>query len=243
MIPDITTQMNFISVQQSLRQVFERVFAEDATTRHYNLENKSELVLRTLFQNLESRPAIQKMIKRSIRAVLQERSLDKPDLIELISSQDEAQPEANYAVAIRLLARSSEDMDEATRIMLLRAVWRKVFLTVDWAELQNTAGLSDAQINHRLRETRLYATLRDTVGREDGEERMTPRQAAAIPTLEELDRLWPGFNADLVEDLLEDYRWEQERLDHPEIGTLYEQIDTLIRHDMVEAENEDAMVL
>jgi hypothetical protein len=53
--------MNFISVQQSLRQVFERVFAEDATTRHYNLENKSELVLRTLFQNLESRPAIQKV--------------------------------------------------------------------------------------------------------------------------------------------------------------------------------------
>jgi nuclear pore complex protein Nup133 len=114
---------------------------------------------------------------------------------------------------------------------------------VSWAELQNTAGLSDAQINHRLRETRLYATLRDTAEREDGEERMTPRQAASLPTLEELDRRWPGFNADLVEDLLEDYRWEQDRLDHPEIGTLYEQIDTLIRHDMMEVENEDAMIL
>jgi hypothetical protein len=29
-------------------------------------------------------------------------------LVELISSQDEAQPEANHTVAIRLLARSSE---------------------------------------------------------------------------------------------------------------------------------------
>jgi hypothetical protein len=70
---------------------------------------------------------------------------------------------------------------------------------------------------------------------------MTPRQSAVIPTLEDLDRRWPGFNADLVEELLEDYQWEQEQLNQPEIGTLYEQIDTLVRHDMAEAEEVEAM--
>jgi len=112
-----------------------------------------------------------------------------------------------------------------------------------WAELQNTAGLSDAQINHRIRETTLYATLRDTAERADGKERMTPKQSAVVPTLEDLDRRWPGFNPDLVEGLLEDYRWEREQLDRPEIGTLYEQIETLVRRDTAEAEMGDDMVL
>jgi hypothetical protein len=58
---DITVQLSYISVQQQLRGVFERVFSEDATTRHYRLDNKSELVLKTLFTNLETRPGMQRV--------------------------------------------------------------------------------------------------------------------------------------------------------------------------------------
>lgn len=72
---------------------------------------------------------------------------------------------------------------------------------------------------------------------------MTPKQSAAMPTVEDLDRRWPGFNAHLVEELLDDYRWEKEQLSGAGIGTLYEQVDTLVRHDMMEAETVEEMEL
>lgn len=72
---------------------------------------------------------------------------------------------------------------------------------------------------------------------------MTPKQSADVPTLEDLDRRWPGFNPDLVEELLEDYRWEREQLDSPEIERLYEQIETLVRQDIAEEETMDDVML
>ena len=88
-----------------------------------------------------------------------------------------------------------------------------------WATLQQTAGLSDTQINNNLRATMLYQTFRENalVDKDYVPAFFTPLEASDVPLLQDLERRWTGFSAEDLQSIIGDYEWERNALSYSKV--------------------------
>ena len=102
-----------------------------------------------------------------------------------------------------------------------------------WATLQQTAGLSDTQINNNLRATMLYQTFRENalVDKDYVPAFFTPLEASDVPLLQDLERRWTGFSAEDLQSIIGDYEWERNALSENGVTGIYEQVRRLEQAD------------
>lgn len=115
-------------------------------------------------------------------------------------------------------------MTSKCRISSLCCSFQKFHSRCSWKRIQQTANVTDAEVNDRFRNTALCAVLQTVNKRYH----VRPKEAAAVPSLEEIASRWPGIPPDEIEALYRDYIGESTRLE--ELGLddeVYERVKEL----------------
>ena len=93
-----------------------------------------------------------------------------------------------------------------------------------WKRIQQTANVTDAEVNERFRNTALCAVLQTLSSRYH----LRPSEIREVPSIGEIASRWPGIPHDEVEALHRDYSWESTRVE--ELGLddeVYERVKEL----------------
>ena len=110
---------------------------------------------------LVDRPAQQSLLQQGFRDLLSNRVLDPALMIDVLTlmTYDETAPPVEiiqsneFAFALKVLALSWPDIHKTTRAGLLKLVWKRLCIKDNWAEINNTKNVSDAQLQEFLAHT------------------------------------------------------------------------------------------
>ncbi|KZT42039.1 hypothetical protein SISSUDRAFT_1125969 [Sistotremastrum suecicum HHB10207 ss-3] len=224
--PELETELfdaglDLVSVQELLAQEFQDILAQEPFTQ--SSEVSVLVIMKKNFSNVQDRSGMAMMIRRYILQVLQGQAVEEQDIIDLISSRDHLVAGADFVSAIKLV-QGFPNMTDSTKDIILRGLWRKAFIHDDWQRVQQTAGLTDNQINNRIRATALYATLRAITDPSFDGWRLTPTEASQIPSFQSLGARWPTLSSDQLKEIETDLKKERDRLETSGIKRLYDQV-------------------
>ncbi|KAF2002680.1 hypothetical protein P154DRAFT_134570 [Amniculicola lignicola CBS 123094] len=151
--------LEYANVQQ---QVYER-FAPFITTA---LDDNAavELLMAEFGQGrLADRPAHQQLLKQAFENLVHNRVMEPALLVDLLTlvnyvdtdgdDQDSPIKSNECAFALKALALSWDTMDKTLRESTLRTAWKRICIKDNWAEINDTNDVTDAQLTEFLAET------------------------------------------------------------------------------------------
>ncbi|KAF9075250.1 hypothetical protein BDP27DRAFT_40146 [Rhodocollybia butyracea] len=219
--------LDLIGVHEALIQEFNAVIANIRGRR--SLDTQLDTVIKEKASLLLEKRELTLIFKTLVKDLLQGKALSIEDTVDVLTMKDNFDTVGDYATALHLLARC--ELPEARKHAAFRTVWRRIYLHDDWKAIQKTAGVGDAELSQRFRETALYATLLDILSREDQGEpegfETDPDVALIVPSLEEIASRWPGIPQDQVERVQEDYNIECDRLGEMDLDEAYPRVREL----------------
>ncbi|THH33962.1 hypothetical protein EUX98_g282 [Antrodiella citrinella] len=189
-----------------------------------SVEQQVEAIIKGKASKLAERRALQSSFKQLTRRMLLGKTLSVEDAADVLSLKDNDRSLEDYVTALHLLARA-QLLPEARRRSAIKTVWRRIYIHDDWIRIQQTAEVTDEEVNNRFRNTALSTVLQNL---HNDQFHVRPAEAKVVPSSEEIASRWPGLPADEVEALYQDYLWERDRLE--ELGVdeeVYERVKEL----------------
>jgi nuclear pore complex protein Nup133 len=110
---------------------------------------------------LVERPAHQQLLQRGFEELVNNRVLEPAVLIDVLTlmTYDESQPPVEitqsneFAFALKVLALSWHTVHKNSRAGLCKLIWKRLLLKDNWAEINDTKNVSDAQLQEFLAHT------------------------------------------------------------------------------------------
>jgi nuclear pore complex protein Nup133 len=126
---------------------------------------------------VDGRPGLQHLLREGFEALYKHQVLSVPVLIDVLTLMDcvpatkEEEFSTNIAgqeflMALQVLDASGwcdslKDEEREAGEMLKRLIWKRLFIRDDWQEVNDTKGKSDDESKEQIKQTLLYATLKD----------------------------------------------------------------------------------
>lgn len=132
-------------------------------------EGAVELLMTAFGQGrLLQRPAHQSILKEAFENLIHHKVIDPGlmiDILTLMDSNDQEEMTSllqsnEYILAIKVLTIHWEDLNRVTRDGLLSLIWKRLCLSDNWAEINQTRGISDAELQDLLLQTNLGWTIK-----------------------------------------------------------------------------------
>ena len=125
---------------------------------------------------VKERDNLHTMLKNGFSEIVTHRTLQPEvliDVLTLMDTTDTYNPRRNIAtkqfvMALKVLNASGycEGRDTAKGEMIRSLIWKRLFVRDDWADIHNTNGKSDKDVEAKIKTTALYLTLKS--GRYEG---------------------------------------------------------------------------
>ncbi|KAI0957243.1 hypothetical protein AcW1_005700 [Taiwanofungus camphoratus] len=222
--------LDFVSVHETLIDDLKSALV--SVRARQSLEMQVETIAQSKASNLADRRALQNVFKKLVRQLLQGKALSMEDVADVLSLKDNTDTREDYTTALHLLSRA-ENIPDTRRLSAFRSVWRRIYIHDDWDMIQQTANVTDAELNERLRGTALYVALQATMTKRHQPEGYvsSPPEALTIPEQPEIALRWPGMSPDEVEAVERDCEKESRHLENLGLGSMYESMRELVAED------------
>ncbi|RPD66182.1 hypothetical protein L227DRAFT_539315 [Lentinus tigrinus ALCF2SS1-6] len=223
--------LDFVAVHETLIEDLRSALASVRTRQ--SLEMQIETIAKEKASNLAGRKAFYNVFKFFVRRLLQGKALSVEDMAELLSLKDNRNREEDYAAALHLLARA-ENLPSARRLSAFKNVWRRIFVHDDWNMIRQTTGVTDQELNERLRSTALYAALQAIAHKKNRPEgyKLTPTEALDRPSQNEIALRWPSMSPEEVAAIEVDYERDCRTLHDLELEGIYQSMEQLVENDV-----------
>jgi nuclear pore complex protein Nup133 len=115
---------------------------------------------------LAQRPALQAILKEGFENLIHHRVIDPALMIDILTLMDSGENESllhsnEFIYAMRVLMINWHDIHKTTREGLLKLVWKRLCIKDDWAKINKTKEVSDAQLEDFLLDTNLAWVFRE----------------------------------------------------------------------------------
>ncbi|KAI0807541.1 hypothetical protein C8Q74DRAFT_1213431 [Fomes fomentarius] len=226
--------LDFVSVHETLIEDLKSALA--SVRARQSLEMQVETIAQQKAANLSAnRKAFYNVFKFLVRQLLQGKALSVEDMADVLSLKDNYGRVEDYTTALQLLARA-ENIPSTRRLNAFRTVWRRIFIHDDWNSIRLTTGVSDEELNERLRSTALYAALQAVAHKRHCPEgyKLTPAEALDIPSEDETALRWPGMSPDEIVAVDHDHERDRMLLHDLNLDGIYESMEQLVDHDVAQ---------
>ncbi|CDO69523.1 hypothetical protein BN946_scf184785.g28 [Trametes cinnabarina] len=222
--------LDFVSVHETLIDDLKTALA--SVRSRQSLEMQVETIAQKKAGNLSNRKALQIVFKYLVRQLLQGKALSVEDMAEVLSLKDNHNRVEDYTTALHLLARA-ENVPSVRRLNVFRNIWRRIYIHDDWNMIRQTTGVSDAELNQRLRSTALYAALQAVAHKPALPEgyKLTPAQALDVPSEDEVALRWPSMSPEEVSAIVRDYQRDSRALQDLDLEGIYQSLEHLVNMD------------
>ncbi|KAF9564613.1 hypothetical protein CPC08DRAFT_684782 [Agrocybe pediades] len=208
--------LDFVSVHEELTS--ELRSALHSVRSRQSIEAQLDTIISQKCEGLTGKPGFNHIFRDITRQLLQGKALEIEDMVEVLTLKDNTQSVEDFVTSLHLLA-TVENLPEARKQSAIRTVWRRIYLHDDWNVLKQTAGLSDQAINAQYQSTALYITCCSApVTDENKPLILSPGEALAIPSTEEIVSRWPGMSTEQIDALTWDYESEASQLIGYDLG-------------------------
>jgi nuclear pore complex protein Nup133 len=151
-------QLEYAKIQEEVYIRLEPIISEALDD-----EGAVELLMAEFGQGrLRDRPAHQSILKEGFGNLIHHRVIDPAlmvDILTLMDSENKDEPSLlgsnEFVYALRVLMINWHDIHRTTREGLLKLVWKRLCIKDNWAEINHTKELSDAQLGGFLLRTNL----------------------------------------------------------------------------------------
>ncbi|KAF1921902.1 Non-repetitive/WGA-negative nucleoporin C-terminal-domain-containing protein [Ampelomyces quisqualis] len=114
---------------------------------------------------LRDRPAHQSILKEGFENLIRHRVIDPALMVDILTLMDADGGAAlmdgrEFVYALRVVMKNWHDIHRTTRDGLLKLVWKRLCIRDNWAEINQTKHVSDAQLEEFLLGTNLARTFR-----------------------------------------------------------------------------------
>ncbi|KAG5635761.1 hypothetical protein H0H81_010181 [Sphagnurus paluster] len=221
--------LDFVSVHEALLREF--TTARETVRGRQSQENQIDIIIQITASKLSEKKALLHVFRGFVRDLLQGRALSIEDAVDVLTLKDNTSSVEDFATALHLLARL-QNLPEARKASAFRTVWRRVYIHDD---IRKTSNVSDAELSTRFRSTALYFTLcaiLPEAHQPQGYETL-PDLALITPSEAEITSRWPGLSQEEVDDLIQDYNLECDRLGEMDLNDVYHRVRELAVHDVV----------
>ncbi|KAI0670336.1 Non-repetitive/WGA-negative nucleoporin C-terminal-domain-containing protein [Trametes maxima] len=222
--------LDFVSVHETLIDDLKSALA--SARQRQSLEAQVETIATKKAGNLSSRRALYNAFKYLVRQLLLGKALSVEDVAEVLSLKDNYERVEDYTTALHLLARA-ENIPSTRRLSIFRNVWRRIFIHDDWNMIRQTTGVSDQELNQRMRSTALYAALQavaDKPLRPEGY-KLAPAHALDVPSEDEIALRWPSMSPEEVGAIVRDYQRDSRALQDLGLEAIYQSMEQLVNAD------------
>ncbi|EIW51716.1 uncharacterized protein TRAVEDRAFT_136690 [Trametes versicolor FP-101664 SS1] len=222
--------LDFVSVHETLIDDLKSALA--SVRSRQSLEMQVETITQKKASNLSNRKALYNVFKFLVRQLLQGKALSVEDMAEILSLKDNYERVEDYTTALHLLARA-ENIPSTRRLSVFKNVWRRIYIHDDWNLIRQTTGVSDQELNQRLRSTALYAALQAVVhkrGRPEGY-KLTPADALDVPAEDELALRWPSMSPEEATAIARDYQRDSRTLRDLDLDGIFLSMEQLVNAD------------
>ncbi|KAH7910183.1 hypothetical protein BJ138DRAFT_1127105, partial [Hygrophoropsis aurantiaca] len=243
--------LDFVSVQEKLAEEMRAV----PVRGRQGLDAQVEAIAKAKAAGLAEMRGLLMLFKTLVRDLLQGKTLQVEDVVDLLTLKDNAEGEGveDYATALNLLARA-EDMPDVRRASSFRRAWCRIYNHDDWDDIRQTANVTDSQLNARFRGTALYHTLLSILPSTTSPSPpspspqsqshqpqhphphplydLDPASALPVPLMPETASRFPGMAQDHVEELARDYRAESTAVEQMRLGDVYYRVRELVCQDL-----------
>ncbi|THH17812.1 hypothetical protein EW146_g3080 [Bondarzewia mesenterica] len=228
--------LDFVSVHEMILGEFRSALA--AVRGKQSVDAQVDTITRSQASKIADKRSLPLVFKQLVRLLLQGKVLSVEDVADILSLKDNTDTTEDYATALHLLARAN-NLPEGRRLSAFRAVWRRIYIHDDWHFIKQTAGITDDELNERFRNTALFSVLSATLPKRHQPEGyiLSPAQALAVPSVEEIGEHWPSMSPDQVEGLAQDYREESETLEAYGLGEAYERAKELVLEQFISGQS------
>ncbi|KAL5120490.1 hypothetical protein ACEQ8H_001508 [Pleosporales sp. CAS-2024a] len=115
---------------------------------------------------LTQRPALQAVLKEGFESLIHHRVMDPALMVDVLTLMDSACDRSlvqgnEFVYALRVLSINWHDIHKTTRDGLLKLVWKRLCIKDDWAKVNKTKEVSDAQLQECLLDTSLAWVFRE----------------------------------------------------------------------------------
>ncbi|KAI0780884.1 Non-repetitive/WGA-negative nucleoporin C-terminal-domain-containing protein [Trametes elegans] len=219
--------LDFVAVHETLLEDLKSALA--AVRTRQSLEMQVETIAQKKAGNLNNRRALYNAFKYLVRQLLLGKALSVEDMAELLSLKDNTGRVEDFTTALHLLARA-DNIPSTRRLSVFKNVWRRIYIHDDWNMIRQTTGVSDAELNERLRSTALYAALHAVAPKRQRPEgyKLSPAEALDVPSEEEVARRWPGMSPDEVSAVVHDYARDSRALQDLALDGVFQSMEQLV---------------
>ncbi|KAI0362165.1 hypothetical protein OH77DRAFT_1515456 [Trametes cingulata] len=222
--------LDFVSVHEALIEDLKSALA--GVRGRQSLESQVETIAQKKAGNLSNRRALYNVFKFLVRQLLQGKALSVEDTAEVLSLKDNYERVEDYVTALHLLARA-ENIPSTRRLSVFRNVWRRIYIHDDWNMIRQTTGVSDDELNQRLRSTALYAALQAVSPRRQRPEgyKLSPAEALDVPSEDELALRWPSMSPEEISAVERNYGRDSRTLQDLDLDAIYQSMEQLVSMD------------
>ncbi|KAG9005375.1 hypothetical protein FRB90_010415 [Tulasnella sp. 427] len=208
-----TKELETISTYEELRSEFSSIVQHFSAGVDANRVDPLELIAGQ--SKLIQSAALRAHFKRLARQILQGKTLDFEDLIDVLTLKPQDEQLINgFWDAIVALNKSKQQGLQAGRVKsALSVIWRRLLLSVDWHKVRPSQGMYDSDLSKALQGTIVFRFMLQMTGKTDYENMwLRPEGALLIPTLSEITARFPQFSDAEAQNLLQDYVDERDSL-------------------------------
>lgn len=207
-----TKELETISTYEELRREFLYI-VEHFSGAEANRVDQPEVIALANPRLVEG-TAIRSHFKNLTRQILQGKTLDFEDLIDILTLKPQDEQLINgFWDAIVALNKSKPGLQAGRVKSALATIWRRLLLNVDWRTVRPGQGMYDSDVSTALRGTVVFRLMLQMIGRPDCKNTwLRPQDALLIPTMQEISARFPQFSDAQAQALSQDYLEEQENL-------------------------------
>ncbi|KAI0331109.1 hypothetical protein GY45DRAFT_1322812 [Cubamyces sp. BRFM 1775] len=222
--------LDFVSVHETLIEDLKSALA--SVRARQSLEMQVDTIAQKKASNLSNRKALLNVFKFLVRQLLLGKALSVEDMAEVLSLKDNHGRVEDYTTALHLLARA-ENVPSTRRLSVFRNVWRRIYIHDDWNMIRQTTGVSDEELNQRLRSTALYAALQAIVHKRQRPEgyKLAPAEALDVPSEDEVALRWPSMSPEEVGAIVRDYQRDSRALQDLDLEGVYQSVEQIVTTD------------
>ncbi|EJF65900.1 hypothetical protein DICSQDRAFT_49916 [Dichomitus squalens LYAD-421 SS1] len=223
--------LDFVSVHETVTEDLKKALA--SVRQRQSLEMQVETIAQQKAMNLGNRRAFYNVFKHLVRLLLQGKALSVEDMADVLTLKDNYEYVGDYVTALHLLARA-ETIPSGRRLNAFRNVWRRILLHDDWNMIRQTAGVTDQELNERLRSTALYAALQAVAHKKDRPQgyKLTPEEALDIPPQEEIELRLPSMSPEEILAIERDYERDSRALQDLDLMDIYRSVEQIANQDL-----------
>ncbi|ADV23780.1 Hypothetical protein CGB_H0250C [Cryptococcus gattii WM276] len=236
----IGRQLSLIDIQISLRTYLLSLFPSTARSSRSISKHLGPILTRLSHRpGPESGSAFLALFYNLAERVIGGEAVDLEGMLDLLTLKDNVGREDDGVDALRVLVLD-RSLPKARSEVALLAVWRRIYIRDDWADVSNTAGRSEQAQRTKLKETMIYRVLKAlrSVPEFPQAAIISPYDTSIPPTTTELSARFPTLSSEGIAALKADYDDEVAMLmEYVEKNGLEERVKEIKR--MIEREWEE----